>query len=375
MSVPPAKLPGVFIFSGDDTVGKENARSRAIKDISKAHPGVLVERYDSSAQQFSDYADTIMMPTLFGDIRIFIIPHAELLDENDLGLLSRMCDAIPEDAFIIIDIGVIAGKKKTKNDPGTKLKIAERGKDASGRCACMHFQCPPEYKTAQWLVDNTESLVGRPISLKAAELLVDLAGYDTAVLYSELQKLDLHLDAGMSVSEAAIREIVGTSRQMTMFELAPALAARNALRTMEIIDSLFTTAFSVPMMVSVLFRHYGALYRIRKYGDKNPQQIKFMVKSGGSFQAKNDAAFEIGCAAGLLHQGEERKVYPVMIASGIVLQAQAYSDNELVAIFRWLLEFDVAVKTGRMSGSRHEVELFCYKLLASDKLTRDKAAA
>ena len=91
-------------------------------------------------------------------------------------------------------------------------------------------------------------------------------------------------------------------------------------------------------------------------------------------QAKNEAAFLIGCAAGLLRKGEERKVYPVIIASGIVGQAQQYTDEELWLILEWLLEFDVAVKTGRSAGGRREVELFCYRLLRVSLLVTDRAA-
>jgi len=353
----------VFLFSGDDTVGKDSARIRALDTIQKAHAGVLIEFFDSAAGPFADFIDKMLTPTLFGDTRIFIVTHAESLGERELANLDTVISAPPDDVFVIVDIGDSGKKKSAKNDPAKKLRLSEREKDGSGRYVVRTFQKPPDYKVAQWLIDNSHELCGRRISKEVAELLVDLAGHDTATLNSELQKIDVHLDAGEAVDADSVRTIVGASRQMTVFELASACGRKDPLRVLEILDSLFTTVFSVPMMISVLHRHYSALLRIRYHARGNPQDIKVLTRGGGSFSAKNEAAFRVGVAAGLLHKGEERKVYPVIIASGIVAQAQQYDEAQLQLILGWLLEFDVGVKTGRIRASRMEVELFCYRLM------------
>jgi DNA polymerase III delta subunit len=367
-------LPRVYLFSGDDTVGKDNARNRALREIRGVHSDAVVEHFDQSQQPFTDYIERMLTPTLFGDNRIFIVSRAEALTEKELEALAAITETPPDDIYVIIDIGTTDAKKKAKSDPVNKLHVAQRGKDPAGRYVCRSFDKPPEYKVAQWLIDNAQDLCGRSIGQKEAELLVDLAGYDIATLNSELQKIDVHLDNGEPVTIEAIRLIVGASRQMSVFELAAACGARNAVRVLQILDSLFAATISVPMMLSVLYRHYSALYRLRQYAVVAPQDTKSLLKSGGSFQAKNEAAFRAGCAAGLLHKGEERKVYPVIIASGIVAQAQRYADKELITIMAWLLEFDVAVKTGRISGSRHEVEFFCYRLLRVTELLAGETA-
>ncbi|MBN1308818.1 MAG: hypothetical protein JXA18_12920, partial [Chitinispirillaceae bacterium] len=172
---------------------------------------------------------------------------------------------------------------------------------------------------------------------------------------------------GRNIDRAAVEMIVGPSRSMTVFELAAACGARQGARVMRIVESLFAAPCSVPMIVGVLYRHYGALLRIRRYGRKQPRDVKLLV-SGGGYEEKNRAALRIGMAAGLLHEGEERKVYPVVIASGIVAQAQQYTDRQLETALAWLVEFDTAVKTGMRNGSRREVELLCYRLLRVSNL-------
>jgi hypothetical protein len=104
--------------------------------------------------------------------------------------------------------------------------------------------------------------------------------------------------------------------------------------------------------------------------------IKTFTKSKGfNNPSQNEAALAIGIAAGLLKEGDIRKVYPVIIASGIVDQAHKFSDEELYQILRWLLEFDAGVKTGRVSPDQHEVQMLCFKIARVSELIKCDIAA
>ena len=365
-------LPHVFILSGNDTVGKEAFRRKAAGAVEEAVGACVRELYDPTAEQFSDFLQKIVTPTLFGDTRIFTVNHAEKLTDSELVALERLLGEVPEDSYLFIDITTETGKRAGggKTSPVKKLNAQKKADEAPVQVVYRDFRNPPEYKVGQWLLENVPELCGRSIDRDAVELLVDLAGRDTATLFSEIRKIDIHLEDGCPIDRSAVETVVGASRQMTGFELAGACASRQPVRVMEILDSLFTTACSVPMLIGALYRHYSALLRIRLYGRSAPQDVRVLLKKGGgSFQAKNEAALRLGRAAGLLGAGDERKVYPVVIASGIVGQAQQFTDKELERILSWLLDFDVAVKTGRIAGSRREVELFCYRLLRVRELT------
>lgn len=368
-AVPPVR---VAVLAGDDTVARERAKEQMIQAIRLAHPNTLTERYDSAAGTFSDYLEAMLSPSLFQEMRICIIGHAQTLNDRDCTALDKTIDHLPEDIFIIVEVDEITKGKKGASKIVQLLHAEKRAKANPQIFQFSLFQKPPDYKIAQWLMEQVPSLCGRKISKSDAEYLVDMVGYDIDLLSCEVQKIDIHLDAGSPVSRAAIDTVVGASRQMTVFELAAACAAKQAQRVLTIIDSLFTTTFFGPMMVSALTRHYWALFRIRQYAKDNQQDVKaFLMSRGFSNPAQNDAAFRIGCAAGLLRAGEERKVYPIIIASGIVKQAQQYTDRELKQILAWLLEFDVGIKTGRLASSRQEVELFCFKLLRITELVQE----
>ncbi|MBN1760514.1 MAG: hypothetical protein JW863_19450 [Chitinispirillaceae bacterium] len=374
MSGDTTMIPHVYIYSGSDIVGKEAVRQTTLGTVESTAGPCVKELFDSTAESFPDFLQKIITPTLFGDTRIFTINHAEKLAGNDLDSLNRILDDIPDDVYLFIDFAETGKRSAAKSTPAGKIKAKKRAADSPERFVYREFQSPPEYKVGQWLSENVPGLCGRTIDPDAVELLTDLAGRDTATLVSEIRKIDIHLDNGVPIDRQAVETVVGASRQMTAFELAAACASRQPVRVMEVIDSLFSTACSVPMIIGVLYRHYAALLRIRYYGRANPRDAKILTgKGGGNFQAKNEAAFRIGCAAGLLHEGEQRKVYPVIIAPGIVPQAQQFTDEELWRIMGWLLDFDVAIKTGRSTGSRREVELFCYRLLRVSQLAAGAA--
>ena len=62
-------------------------------------------------------------------------------------------------------------------------------------------------------------------------------------------------------------------------------------------------------------------------------------------------------------EGEERKIYPVLIKSGIVEQAARFTEEELAKIFKWLLDFDVGSKTGKFEPTRQSLQLLCYRIV------------
>ncbi|NLD99295.1 MAG: DNA polymerase III subunit delta [Fibrobacter sp.] len=369
------ELPHIYILTGDDTVGRERARQKVMSSLVASYGEVTIERYDQSAVDFIDFIERILTPSLFQENRVFIINHAQNLSDSALKTLSGLLDTPPPDAFIIIEIDE-EKKGKSESKTAKKLNVEKRAALKDGSCAVMDFPKPPEYKTGQWLVTQVPLFFERTITKADADYLIDLVGSDIDALYSELQKIDIHLPPGAPVDRDTITEIVGASRVMTVFELASALSERQLPRALEIINSLFKTNVYAPVMVAALFRHFWALFRIRCFAAANPHVVKrFLNARGFNNPDQVECGLAIGCAAGLLTENDQRKVYPVMIASGIVTQAKKFTDKELKLIMAWLLDFDTGIKTGRIDGSQQEVQLLCFKIARVTELARDGIAA
>lgn len=372
---PDISLPRVLVLAGDDTVGREQARAKMIKEIQQIYGQYVLERYDPSMEEFALYTQKIITPSLFQETRVFLINHAQTLNDKELKELDKTIKYPPPDSFIIIEVDETKKGKEAESKVVKQLQIKKRSAVKGGEYAFQEFTRPPDYKIAEWLVNQVPLLFNRRISKANADLLVDLVGYEIDTLYSELQKIDIHLEPGEQIEQYAIDDVVGSSRAMTVFELASALSARQLTRALTIVDSLFATTFYAPSMVTATFRHFWALFRIRRFADNNPQVMKnFQNSKGYNNPVQNESAFAIGKAAGLLADGEQRKVYPVIIASGVVSLAKKFTDEELKLICKWLLEFDVGIKTGKIAGSQEDVQLFCYRIVRVSELLKDGIA-
>jgi DNA polymerase III delta subunit len=234
----------IYFLTGNDNVGKEQYRNRVLSSIKNNFPQSVIVRFDHAEGDFSAYTQEMLTQSLFQDTRIFIIGHGEELNDKELKQLDKILKNPPEDIFIITEIG--EEKKSTSGGPLKKLQAEKRAQSSPDIYQVMDFQRPPEYKVAQWLTSQVSSLFGRSISKQDADFFIDLTGNDIDLLYSELQKIDIHLEPGEAITHSVIEQIVGPSRQMTVFELASELGKKNFARALDIIDSLFATTFSGP---------------------------------------------------------------------------------------------------------------------------------
>jgi hypothetical protein len=284
------------------------------------------------------------------------------LKDGEIRDLGAALDGLADNVYVILEID---GEKK---EAANALKLLA----VSRRCAadppvCLHreFPRPPEHKMAEWLMANAPLLVDRRIGKAEADHLLNRAGNDVDVLHSELQKIDLHLPSGAPISRAAIDHVTGELRRWTPFELAAALGRRDLPGALRIADALFSVSTSMPLLVSAVGRHFWALLRIRKFLAANPAAGRAV--KGWKSAEQTSAALAVGRAAGLLREGQEGRVFPVVIKPGLVDQAAAFSDAELVRILRMLMAFDVGVKTGRVdsmhAAGRSALQDLCHSIV------------
>ena len=53
----------------------------------------------------------------------------------------------------------------------------------------------------------------------------------------------------------------------------------------------------------------------------------------------------------------------MLIKSGIVEQAHAFSEDELAQIIGWLLAFDTGIKTGKIEPTEDALQMLCYRII------------
>lgn len=155
--------------------------------------------------------------------------------------------------------------------PSTVLLIAARGDKAKGakfasalrkskEVALVDAKKIPEYKMGEYIKSYINSR-GLNVQPKALEMLQEFVGVDLSRMYNELDKLTGILGQGATVTVEAVEKNIGVSREYTSFELADALANRDAARAGRITRYFRSNPKAVPMVMltGVLFNFFSDL--------------------------------------------------------------------------------------------------------------------
>jgi DNA polymerase III delta subunit len=364
------KTPVSFtLLAGNDTISREKARNDIIAAIQRHSAQAAIERFDPEAHSFASFTERIITPSLFQTGRIFLVRDAHALSREDLDNLTSVFPYDIPDVHIVIETEKsLADRSRERAVPKDfglfAASFIEKASAQPAKFAFAEFIMPPDYKMADWLEAQTPHLVGRSISKTDAGYLIDLVGNDGSVLYSELQKIDIHLPPKKPIDRAAIESVSGATRLMTQFECAQALGRKDFARVLEIIDSLYLGSVYLPLYISAIFKHFWALFRINNFAFSNPSDLAGFQRAIKRYDkpVQNELGLKIGVAAGILSEKQRTSVYPAVIKSGIVQQALSFREQDYKKIFKWLEEYDIGIKTGRIDDSKTGFQLLCYKI-------------
>ncbi len=354
------------LLAGDDAVSRDVARDAIISSVKQRQPDAEVERFHSDDSDFAAFFERIATPSLLSPLRVFLVPDVHSLDDKDFALLETLLDSDIPDACVVLESDKVRAAKKGKEASLSKKyagfldSLGERARKDPCRFAIETFPLPPDYKMPEWVERNALRLLGRKISMADAEHLVDLAGSDTAVLHSELTKIDLFLAPGEAISRQVIDEVSGAVRVSTQFELAQALGEKNMSRVLEIIETIYSGSVYLPLFVGAIFRHFWALFKMFQCSKANPALVK--KYRSGARQQQNDAALALAVSAGILAENQANRLFPAVIKPRIIDQAMSFSLDQYKRVFSLLAEYDTGIKTGRFDDSKAGFQVFCYRI-------------
>lgn len=190
------------------------------------------------------------------------------------------------------------------------------------------FQSDPvrDYKLAQW-IDDLVKEKGMKIAPQAAALMAEYLGADLSKISNELEKLMLNISKETTIDTDLVQKNIGISKEYNVFELQKALAARNVLKSNQIINYFADNPKANPM-VMVMANLNSYFSKILKYH---------------YLQNKNDAAKELG-------------VNPYFVKD-YELAARNYNMNKTFDIISLLREYDLKSKGVDSTGNVTDGEL------------------
>jgi DNA polymerase-3 subunit delta len=132
---------------------------------------------------------------------------------------------------------------------------------------------------SDWVQSQVKSF-GYTISSKACMLLIESIGNDLNRIVNEIEKLSIILEKGTAINDVHIEENIGISKDYNVFELTNALAQRDLLKALKIVDYFEHNPKATDMVVVVanLFKFFTQLMRIHFLPNKSKEAVANSLK-------------------------------------------------------------------------------------------------
>lgn len=150
-----------------------------------------------------------------------------------------------------------------------------------------------ENQVGEW-IKRVLSQKNYTIEPKANAMLVEFLGADLSKISNELEKLQIILPKGSSITPKHIEENIGFSKDFNNFELLNALGSRNQLKAYQIVQYFAENQKANPLVVTTA-TVFGFFVKILKYHglkDKNPKNVASVLGVSPYFLKDYDIALK-----------------------------------------------------------------------------------
>jgi DNA polymerase-3 subunit delta len=150
-----------------------------------------------------------------------------------------------------------------------------------------------ENQIGEWI---KRVLSGKSYSIepKANAMLVEFLGTDLSKINNELEKLQIILPKGSTITPKHIEENIGFSKDFNVFELRKAIGDRNQLKAYTIADNFAQNPKDNPivMTTSLIFSFFVQLLKYHGLKDKNPKNVAAVLGVNPFFLKDYDIALK-----------------------------------------------------------------------------------
>lgn len=132
------------------------------------------------------------------------------------------------------------------------------------------------------------------IEPKASAMLVEFLGTDLSKINNELEKLQIILPVGSTITPKHIEENIGFSKDYNNFELLNALGSRNQLKAFQIVQYFSDNPKANPLVVttSTIFGFYIKILKYHGLKDRNPKNVATALGVSPYFLKDYDVALK-----------------------------------------------------------------------------------
>ena len=313
-----------YLFHGED----EFSRSETLADFKKkmGDPG-LVELntivFDGSKVTLGELQHACDSVPFMADRRLVIVeglltrlePRGRerarsAWQKEYLEKLTQYLKRLPDTTRLVF----VEDKSIGKSNPVHRLALADE------RGHVKEFE-PPQRKTLNRWIEQRVKKKGGQINPAAVETLAAFVGNDLRLLDQEIEKLVTYVDGARPISEDDVRLLVSYVREANVFEMVDALGQRNGQRAAKLLHQLLDDGEHPLRLLGMIIRQFRIMIQVKELSGQGVSQ--------------RDIAARL-------------RLHPFVVKKA-VRQAMNFSMKQLEAIYRKLLDTDVAIKTGQMN--------------------------
>jgi DNA polymerase-3 subunit delta len=185
---------------------------------------------------------------MMGDRRVVVARNIDRMVVQDLEQLVGYVES-PSDASVLI----LAGKKADlRRKPFSTL---------NARGAVFEFSPVKDTSVAPWITERVSGY-GATIDEEAAQLLSVYVGSSLREVDSEITKLLTYLGKRTHISSADVADVVGFSREYTIFQLQESIGRGDIRRAVTILDHMLDDGQALPYFIVMLTGYFSSLWRL-----------------------------------------------------------------------------------------------------------------
>lgn len=257
------KFSPVYLLHGDESyyidVVSEALEGQVLNDAQKGFDQTILYGKDTSIVNVVNAAKRYPM---MSDYQLIIIKEAQDLKwktEEDL-LFKYLGNLTPTTILVF-------AYKHSKFDKRKKIYKAFEKAGVVVESAKLY-----ENKVGEWVVEQF-GVAQRQIHPQAAAMMAEYLGTDLSKIANEINKLILNVPKEQEIQPLHIEQNIGISKDFNVFELQSALAKRNTVKVMQIVDYFAANPKSnpLPVVIGNLGNYFTKILKYHYLPDKSPQ--------------------------------------------------------------------------------------------------------
>lgn len=320
------KLKNLYLFYGPEDYLKEYylkcIEDRLLqKDTSLMNRSVLEGKVDVG--KITDACETL---PVFSDMRLVIVKNSGLFkakkkQEGEVSdvktsnsALQSYLEDLPKYSCLIFYEAEIDKRMKLIDT------IRKRG-------LLIEFTFQKQQELVKWVIKAFKASK-KEIDLMTASQLIENCEQGMKEILNEINKVVMFMGDRSKVKEEDLEEVCTKSVKGRIFDLTDAIAERNAIKALKLLDSMVILREPIQKILFMIAKQF-----------RNVLDMKLLTNEGLS---PNEAASKMALS-------------PYAVAK-VVKQANGFTVKRLKEAIKQILEFDVAIKTGKIND-RMAVEL------------------